>query len=169
GSDNAVLVTTKARVDRGIVLQVHPVHDFFRDLYPPGTPVLQPGYPGRWSVDVANHDRFDAFAADMMRATGPQAWNAGGRVEMSNGNLMVYNTRPVQARVAEELEWRRWLPGAKRFAWRTLAAVAGALLLANLGLSAWRRYRRVAPGCCPRCGYDLRASPERCPECGYAR
>ena len=29
-----------------------------------------------------------------------------------------------------------------------------------------RRARRPRPGCCPACGYDLRATPGRCPECG---
>ena len=45
------------------------------------------------------------------------------------------------------------------------------IALLGMILPVWRwggRGRKVRPGHCPRCGYDLRATPGRCPECGMA-
>jgi hypothetical protein len=44
------------------------------------------------------------------------------------------------------------------------------LALFVIGLLIWSLPARAKPGCCPHCGYDLRATPpdKPCPECGNA-
>jgi hypothetical protein len=49
--------------------------------------------------------------------------------------------------------------------WVFVTALSSLLPAAWIVLVLHRR-RATKPGCCAKCGYDLRASPDRCPECG---
>ena len=52
--------------------------------------------------------------------------------------------------------------------WALVTALSSLLPVGRVALFLHRR-RAKKPGCCAKCGYDLRASPERCPECGTLR
>lgn len=66
-----------------------------------------------------------------------------------------------------ETDSGRALPVAIRYAIPAWWIALLALILPALWARKWVRHcQLVAPGLCPQCGYDLRASKDRCPECG---
>jgi hypothetical protein len=69
--------------------------------------------------------------------------------------------------------WRSWfmMHGPQIYSGWQLAVPFWALCAVTAAAPAmwargWLRRKRLGPGLCPTCGYDLRATPERCPECG---
>jgi hypothetical protein len=97
--------------------------------------------------------------------------------------LFQYNPQPIDVHGLEGLypfppnypRWLGfgWLVGTDRRSFllvvpnwfaATMASAAAWLALRK----ARRHWRARRLGCCPRCGYDLRATPDRCPECGAA-
>jgi hypothetical protein len=176
--NTTILITSQSRIDSGIVCNSYDVRDFFPDVFPPGPSKAPLGlylYPGSPAAD-ALRSRVDAVAKSIQDSVGRETWKSNGglgRIDTreTDGQLIIYNTPAVQDQVERHLEWRRWSRGAKAFAWRVLALLAGSLPVANLALTAIRRVRqhRRDRNLCEACGYDLRASPDRCPECGTVR
>jgi hypothetical protein len=76
--------------------------------------------------------------------------------------------RPNWRRLGFDWNAIRSLDGMVRYLVVPYWSVMFVLLLAPalVLLKGARRRGLRAAGCCPACGYDLRATPERCPECG---
>jgi hypothetical protein len=75
------------------------------------------------------------------------------------------------------VKWRPMWNGAldttfNRYVWIVTVPIWIPLFgLASLSFFAWARYlRRLRPGCCPKCGYQLAGLQQGsvCPECGTA-
>ena len=111
----------------------------------------------------------------------PPAGDADAREEWDEEVALV---AAVGGRGSAATVWDRWgfvLARDRGRLGRPVSKVAGpywavtlafGLLPAGwLAAGLWRRFRRRSRrrvGCCPACGYDLRATPDRCPECGAA-
>jgi hypothetical protein len=138
------------------------------------------------------------FAARWTYHADPDVSPPRGGFTLTTRPVVTTTTRPVQSRSMgfqataatwNTVEERDWSGGGLAFAWldtrraddlkrrkrsATFEARAGYLVGFTLLLPmVWaiaraRRARRHRQGCCPACGYDLRATPERCPECGAA-
>jgi hypothetical protein len=94
------------------------------------------------------------------QAVYPHAWDSGFPTWHAAGF----------AWYSADQRWMHFGGGGKRVRYLILPywSVVGPLAAVPLYQAATmlRRRRRVAPGHCATCGYDLRATPGRCPECG---
>lgn len=65
-----------------------------------------------------------------------------------------------------------WVLGAWVLSW--FGPIGAMILTVGVTTSAYffsyhrdmMRQTRIGMGCCPKCGYDLRATDDKCPECG---
>jgi hypothetical protein len=100
-----------------------------------------------------------------------------GQVPTTADSGLQWVHQPASRMKSQPLSLPFWIAlgdGKTPLRWRVRFSYWLILLLTALSPAVWiwrrirvvRRRRRIERGCCPSCGYDLRASPDRCPECG---
>jgi hypothetical protein len=87
-------------------------------------------------------------------------WETGDAMPIHYDRIPLFKLQRHIAPAQSGEPWWRW---NWQF-WMPTWLVAIVFFLASYGWS--RSTHRPAPGLCPICGYDLRATPDRCPECG---
>ncbi len=92
----------------------------------------------------------------------------------SGGMILGLNKAPMEASLHTGRQGPiRWLPSVSTNLyqrWDVTIFVPYWCLLLLIGTPTavlWKRDRRIPPGCCQHCGYDLRGSKDKCPECGH--
>jgi hypothetical protein len=167
--DGHVVISTKARLDAGIVYRAFPVADLLTQERDPlriafgASPFTPNAAPQAQRVADLLADARATTGVDLSRI--PFTGFSGRPVP----HIAAFDTAANLDKVDAYLARRRRIPDVQAFALRTLALIIGSLLVLRLLTSpARRRRKRLLQNCCPACGYDLRATPERCPECGAA-
>jgi hypothetical protein len=102
------------------------------------------------------------------------AWTTHDWILRLSMPLLLYFSAPLLCPVtfamrgndAQSLIWNCVVLGINAFIWGySLSAVWSSH---EHRREKTRRFRMLATGHCPKCGYDIRATRERCPECGTA-
>ena len=112
---------------------------------------------------VSNDSRGPGMTASFkLSGTQPHSWFFGFDAPLF---------RQAPSILYERIYWPRYLFSRYAYGFHQRIATVPLWLLAAMfslpkTVRALLKKRQLPAGCCPTCGYDLRATPDRCPECG---